>query len=74
MSLGEFMFLNHDEIAMLTGRKIKRLQIQQLLKMNIPHFVNACGFPVVPKSVIEGSKQQAQNETTWIPAPLRHGS
>ena len=68
------MFLTPEEIAILTGRKVKRLQIQQLLKMNIRHFVNACGSPVVAKSVVEGLNQQAQNNATWIPAPLRHGS
>lgn len=68
------MFLTREELAVLTGRKLKSLQIQQLHKMGIPYFVNACGLPVVARSVIEGSKQSAQNDAVWIPKPLRHGT
>lgn len=48
------MFLTKDEIATLTARKIKSLQIEQLRKMGIPFWVNAVGRPVVARAVIEG--------------------
>jgi hypothetical protein len=39
------MFLNNEELAILTGRKNKSTQIHALRKMGIPFFVNACGRP-----------------------------
>jgi hypothetical protein len=48
------MFLTKEELVTLTARKIKRLQIEQLRKMNIPFWVNAVGGPVVARAAIEG--------------------
>jgi hypothetical protein len=48
------LFLTKDEIVILTGRKMKRLQIKQLRKMGVPFFVNALNSPVVARSSIEG--------------------
>ena len=48
------IFLTKDEIATLTARKLKRLQIEQLRKMGIPFWVNAVGGPVVARAAIEG--------------------
>jgi hypothetical protein len=52
------MFLTADELAELTGRKIKSKQIEALRRMGLPFHVNAVGKPVVPSSVIEGRKQE----------------
>lgn len=50
------MFLTSDELAELTGRKIKSKQIEALRRMGLPFHVNACGKPVVPSVAIEGRK------------------
>lgn len=54
------MFLTPEEIAELTGRKVKRLQIEQLRTMGIPFYINAVGRPVVVCSVLEGKKEPPQ--------------
>jgi len=60
------MFLNSDELAELTGRKIKSKQIDALRRMGVPFRVNACGKPVVAVAVIEGAKQAAPPpEPVW---------
>lgn len=60
------MFLNADELAELTGRKVKSKQIEALRRMGVPFRVNAVGKPVVATSVIEGSKAPAP-----APAPAK---
>jgi hypothetical protein len=54
------MFLTPQDIAELTGRKIKKLQVEQLRKMGIPFYVNAVGRPIVVRSVLEGKKEPPQ--------------
>lgn len=51
------MFLTPDELAELTGRKIKSKQIEALRRMGLPFHVNAVGKPVVSAAAIEGRKQ-----------------
>lgn len=63
-------FLDEDEIATLTGRKIKSKQIQQLRIMGIVFRINATGHPVVTRSTIEGGKEQPQQKK-WTPNVLR---
>lgn len=58
------VFLDGAELAELTGRKIKSKQIEALRKMGLPFFVNACGKPVVSRSVIDG-KKDTQQASTW---------
>lgn len=53
------MFLTADDLAELTGRKIKSKQIEALRRMGLPFHVNAAGKPVVPVAAIEGRKQVA---------------
>ncbi|MFZ6747258.1 DUF4224 domain-containing protein [Undibacterium sp. JH2W] len=48
------MFLNSDEIATLTGRKVKSKQIEALRAMGLPYRVNATGHPVVTTAAVEG--------------------
>jgi hypothetical protein len=64
------MFLTPEEIAELTGRKIRRLQIEQLRNMAIPFYVNAIGRPVVVRSIIEG-KKETQQRPKWQSPVLR---
>ena len=54
------IFLTKDEIATLTGRKYKRLQIEQLRKMGIPFWINAANAPVVARATIEGSREKVE--------------
>jgi hypothetical protein len=67
-------FLNDDEIAELTGRKIKSKQIEALRKMGLPFFVNAIGRAVVTRSVIDkGANTPAApaEKKRWVPNVLR---
>ena len=62
------MFLNPDELAMLTGRRIKSKQIDALRKMDLPFRVNACGKPVVTVAAVEGRKEPKQQKQWVMPA------
>ncbi len=65
-------FLSDADVAMLTGRKKKDFQREQLMKMGIPFFVNACGRPVVARSFIDGKEDiKAQPQKRWEP-PVLH--
>lgn len=69
------MFLTKEELAILTGRKKKNLQLEQLRKMGVPFFVNAVGVPVVARVVIEGvPKAEPPLKVPWIPNVLRKAS
>ena len=63
------MFLDDDELVTLTGRKAKRLQVEQLRIMMIPFHINALGKPVVARAAIIGMQQQAANtiKPAWSP-------
>lgn len=37
------MFLTNEELVILTGRKKKNLQLEQLRKMGVPFFVGRIG-------------------------------
>ena len=52
-------FLTKEEVAILTGRKVKSKQIEQLRKMALPFWVNAVGVPIIARSTIEGKGQEA---------------
>lgn len=60
-------FLQANDLAILTGRKVKSKQIEALRKMGIKFFVNACGKPVVPVAAIEGRKEEKQVIEQWNP-------
>lgn len=61
------MFLSLDELAELTGRKIKSKQIEALRRMGVPFRVNAVGRPVVAAAAIEGARMPppSQIEPIW---------
>lgn len=64
-------FLSDDDVAILTGRKIRKLQVEQLRKMGIPFYLNAVGRPVVARSIIEGRVQVAAAPAPrWQPSAL----
>lgn len=64
------MFLTPEEIAELTGRKVKRLQVEQLRTMGIPFYVNAVGRPVVVRSILENNKASTPKQK-WQSPMLR---
>ncbi len=62
------LFLTQEELVELTGRKIKSKQIEELRRMALPFWVNACGKPVVPVTAIEGRKERVEKpEPRWEP-------
>ena len=67
------MFLTKDELATLTGRKLKSYQIEALRKMGIPFFVNAIGHPIVARTAIEGGSKAPATppKKTWEPRVFR---
>lgn len=65
------MFLTDDEIGTLTGRKVRKLQVEQLRAMGIPFYVNAVGRPVVVRSILEGKKERDQPKEKWQPRVLQ---
>jgi hypothetical protein len=64
------VFLTPEEIAELTGRKVRKLQVEQLRTMGIPFYVNAVGRPVVVRSILENSKAIAPKQK-WQSPMLR---
>lgn len=68
-------FLDRDEVQVLTGRRMKSLQVEQLRTMGIAFHVNALGHPVVPRSAIEGKPAAKPKEPkpAWRPAVLGNG-
>lgn len=64
------MFLNQEELATLTGRKMKSKQIEALRHMGLPFHVNAVGKPVVARVAIEGrAAEVAPTAPAWTPPP-----
>ena len=57
-------FLDDDEIATLTGRKIMRQQ-------GVPFRVNATGHPVVARSAIDKPLPVNDAKPAWTPNALR---
>lgn len=65
-------FLTLEELAILTGRKMKSKQIKTLRLMGLPFFINATGHPVVARSTVDPMAKQADlSKPRWIPAVLR---
>ncbi|WP_374347695.1 DUF4224 domain-containing protein [Chitinimonas sp.] len=61
------MFLDQQDLVVLTGRVQRRLQVDWLRKSGIPFFVNAAGRPVVARVAIEG---RVQGDATPAPAAV----
>lgn len=63
-------FLTEAELARLTGRKQKHLQIDVLSKRGVPFWPDAFGRPVVPRTAIEGGRiKSSKPEVQWTPPP-----
>ncbi|HEX8011918.1 MAG TPA: DUF4224 domain-containing protein [Casimicrobiaceae bacterium] len=61
------VFLNPDELALLTGFHRKGRQVEQLRRMGIAFYVNGCGRPVVARAAIEGSAA-GTSPRRWTPS------
>lgn len=66
-------FLSKDDVAVLTGRRVKSKQIEALRKMGIAFWVNAIGKPVVTVAAVEGRKE-APVQKTWVMPRVNHGA
>lgn len=60
------MFLNKEEIARLTGCKLKAKQCAQLKAQNIPFRLNARQEPIVTIACINGAKEPISSQN-WQP-------
>ncbi|MFZ6780411.1 DUF4224 domain-containing protein [Undibacterium sp. Ji83W] len=67
------MFLTNENLFELTGRKTKSKQIEALLQMRLPFWINAIGKPVVTVAAVEG-RNEASKEKTWIMPRVKYGS
>jgi hypothetical protein len=62
------LFLTEDELADLTGRRVRRLQIEALKRMLIPFHVNALGKPVVTRAAVLGQQvTKPEPSRGWAP-------
>jgi hypothetical protein len=67
-------FLSLDEVAELTGRKVRSKQIDALRQMGIAFWVNPVGRPVIARSTIEGKPlAQAPAPAKVVPRLFRTG-
>ncbi|MBA5689636.1 DUF4224 domain-containing protein [Rugamonas apoptosis] len=67
------MFLTSENLFELTGRKTKSKQIEALLSMRLPFWINAIGRPVVTIAAVEG-RNEAPKEKTWVMPRVIHGT
>ncbi len=65
------MFLSAEEIATLTGRKVKSKQIEALRAMGLAYRVNATGHPVVTTAAVEGQKNAPPEQKKWVPNVMK---
>lgn len=65
-------FLTIDEVATLTGRRIKSKQVEQLRVMGIAFWVNAIGRPVVTVAAVEG-RREAPPTKIWVQPRVSNG-
>ncbi|MBY0474184.1 MAG: DUF4224 domain-containing protein [Nitrosomonas sp.] len=66
------IFLDPDDVAILTGKKTKSGQVAALRTMGIAFFVNPSGRPVVPKASVEGKEISNKPKAAWEPSILNH--
>ena len=56
------MFLTHEEVVRLTGRKTRDAQIRHLHRLRIDYYLDADGRPVIPRSVFEHDTAASDTE------------
>ncbi len=60
-------FLAAEDLAALTGRKVKSKQIEVLRAMGLPFWINAVGRAVVPLSAVEGRSEPPRKKKWEMP-------
>ena len=69
--MSDSMFLTDDEMAALTGRRMKSKQIEWLKRAGVPHWVNAAGRPIIARTAITGQKTESPPKPrTWSSSAL----
>lgn len=69
------MFLTRDQLDVLCGCKRKARQIAWLKANRVKHWVNAAGWPVVPRSAIDAAPAAAREaQPAWVPKVLREAT
>jgi hypothetical protein len=67
------MFLTAEEVAELTGKRRKSLQVEELRLMGIAFYVNGSGRPIVCRTALEGKQQEEKPvKKRWQPN-FNHG-
>lgn len=62
------LFLTDAELGELTGRRLRRLQIDALRRMLIPFKINAIGRPVVTRAAVLGiNTPRNEPPARWSP-------
>ncbi len=69
----ENLFLTSEELAQLTGRKLKSQQIKWLKTSGLPFWVNARGHPVVTRAAVHGLPVPKAPREAWVPDVLKQG-
>lgn len=69
----ENLFLTSEELAQLTGRKLKSQQIKWLRTSGLPFWVNARGHPVVTRAAVHGLPATKAPRDVWVPNFLKQG-
>lgn len=62
------MFLDDEDLYILTGYRYHSKQVAELRRMGVPFRVNSHGRPAVAKAVIEGSKPAPDQPKKWSPS------
>lgn len=75
MTESKSMFLSvgsKGEIAELTGGHTKATQLRVLRRNGIRHYITASGWPIVPRSAIDGAVTQLEPpKPSWVPNKSR---
>lgn len=64
------LFLNPDELVLLTGFRRKGRQVEQLRQMGIAFYINGCGRPVVARTSIE-ERAKVAPPCVWTPSVVK---
>lgn len=55
------LFLTQKDVESLTGRKQRHKQIQQLISMQLPFYLDASGWPKVLRSKIDDAPDRKES-------------
>ena len=61
---------SQGQVAELTGAHTRKKQLLVLRQNGIRHTLNAAGWPVVPRSAIDGTPAKADADTAWRSSKL----